>query len=51
MNRDYVSLYIALAEPAPEGEAGQTVETRAKETVDNDAETLFLATVGLAEHL
>jgi hypothetical protein len=36
------SLYLQLAEPAPEGEPGRTPETRAKETVDNDVESLAL---------
>jgi hypothetical protein len=37
------SLYIELAEPAPEQKApGQTNTTKAKETVDNDVEALML---------
>jgi hypothetical protein len=36
------SLYLELGEPAPAGEPGRTPETRAKETVDNDVESLAL---------
>ena len=36
------SLYLELGEPAVEGRPGRTPETRAKETVDNDVESLSL---------
>jgi hypothetical protein len=37
------SLYVELAEPAPEEEgSGQTITTKAKETVDNDVEAVLL---------
>jgi hypothetical protein len=36
------SLYLELGEQAPRGEPGRTPETRAKETVDNDIESLAL---------
>jgi hypothetical protein len=37
------SLYLELAEPAPEQQApGQTNTTKAKETIDNDVEALVL---------
>lgn len=37
-----LSLYLELGEPAPEGEPGRTPETRTKETIDNDVESLGL---------
>ena len=36
------SLYLELAEPAPDAAPGRTPETRAKETVDNEVESLAL---------
>lgn len=37
------SPYTALGVPAPEcAEPGETIETRARETVDNDCEDLFV---------
>jgi hypothetical protein len=37
------SLYLELAEPAPDQhDLGQTNTTKAKETVDNDVESLML---------
>jgi hypothetical protein len=36
------TLYLELAEPAPDGKPGRTPETRAKETVDNDVESFAL---------
>jgi hypothetical protein len=36
------SLYLELGERAPGGEPGRTPETRTKETVDNDVESLAL---------
>jgi hypothetical protein len=35
------SLYRELCEPAPEGEPGRTLETRTKETIDNDVESFL----------
>jgi hypothetical protein len=41
------SLYEELAEPAPLGcAAGETISTRAKETVDNDVETFDIQALG-----
>ena len=41
------SLYVVLAEPAPESsEPGETSITRAKETVDDDREALSLGGFG-----
>lgn len=37
------TLYVLLGEPAPDANAaGRTIETRTKETVDNDVEALSL---------
>lgn len=37
------SLYTELATPAPESaEPGETIETKKRETIDNDLEVLFL---------
>jgi len=45
------SLYMELAVPAPESaEPGETIETKARETVDNDCEALFLDVVVDAAH-
>lgn len=42
-------LYLRLAEPAPElVESGQTRNTAAKETLDNDREDLSLALLEIA---
>jgi hypothetical protein len=41
------SLYAILAEPAPESaELGETSITRAKETLDDDREAVWLGGVG-----
>jgi hypothetical protein len=41
------SLYVVLAEPAPESaERGETSNTRAKETLDDDREALGLGAFG-----
>ncbi len=42
------SLYLELAEPAPPGAPGRTPETRQKETVDNDVESLLLEALTVA---
>jgi hypothetical protein len=43
------SLYLELAEPVgAERAPGQTNTTKAKETVDNDVESLLLETLALA---
>lgn len=45
------SLYLELAEPAGDERApGQTNTTKAKETVDNDVESLLLETLALASY-
>jgi hypothetical protein len=44
-----VSLYEALAEPAPASSpAGETVSTKAKETIDRDAEAFVMEEVMLS---
>jgi hypothetical protein len=42
------TLYLELGVPASAGDSGRTVETRAKETVDNDVEALALEILALA---
>ncbi len=45
------SLYLELSEPADDGRApGQTNTTKAKETVDNDVESLLLETLAVASY-
>ncbi len=42
------SLYLELAESAPPGSPGRTPETRQKETVDNDVESLLLEALAVS---
>ena len=45
------SLYLELAEPADDGRApGQTNTTKAKETIDNDVESLLLETLAVTSY-